>query len=122
MPEGQQFLPFAVSEPPADAATALDEAIALAQEFTFAGGEGTSAPAIQRARAAIEDILAAGVTAGTIRTEIKRSGRQRSEHPGRMRDRLIPKGSKNERRTSHGDYDPTRTDYPSAAGPGKDAG
>jgi len=101
----------------------LDEVTALAQEFAFAGGEGTSVPAIQRARAVIKDILAAGISPNAIRNEINHPDRQRSEHPWRMRDRLIPKkGPKNGKRTDHGDFDPIRNDDPSAPRPGEDAG
>ena len=66
----------------------------------------------------IEDILGAGITADAIRAELRREGRIRSEHPGRMRDRLTPKESTrgNRSRPDAGDFDPNR-EYPSAARP-----
>jgi hypothetical protein len=109
----QGMLPFAFAEP--TASHEADQATALAQEFAFIGGEGTSASATQQARAAVIDILDAGLTVDAIRAESNRPGRQRSEHPGRMRDRLIPqkKEAKNGRQPDAGDFDPNRTDYPS---------
>ena len=108
--DGQGDLPFSETPP----SERFDDATALAQEFAFQGKEATSLPAIQRAKAAIEDIMAAGITPDAIRAEIHRAGRLKSEHPGRMRDRLIPKESKNGRqsRPDPADYDPERGDYP----------
>ena len=120
-PGGQGDLPF--PETPEPAPEKFDESTALAQEFAFLGGEGTSMPAIKRAKVVIEDILTAGITPDTIRAELRREGRTRSEHPGRMRDRLTPRERTNGHRSrpDAGDYDPNRED-PSAARPYDDNG
>lgn len=88
----QPTLPFVPIDPPKP----RDDATALAEEFAFAGGEGTSPSAIARARAVMADLLAAGVTAPVIRAELARPGRHKSEHPGDLRRRLLPptKGEK----------------------------
>ncbi len=109
--EQQPFLPFLpIAED--------DEATRLAQNFAFLGGEGTSPHAITRARVSIGDLLAAGILPAAIDAEINRPGRARSEHPGRMRDRLMPakesrNGMPNKPDPDAGHYDPGQK-YPSA--------
>jgi hypothetical protein len=100
-----------------------EQAIELAQEFAFLGRQGTSPNAVQLAVPFMLDLLNAGVAHAIIIAEMKRGDRMISEHPGRLRDRLLPPKEKQRgsRTTDHGDFDPNRTDYPSAQ-PGKDAG
>jgi hypothetical protein len=80
-----------------------DVATSLAKEFTFAGGEPTSASANGRARAVMKDLLAAGLTPDAIRDELNRPGRRRSEHPGDLCRRLL-KGPTNASSDPHGGW------------------
>jgi hypothetical protein len=95
-----------------------DEATALAQEFAFAGGEGNSPAAVERARAVMATLLRT-LTPDEIRAEIDRPDRDRSEHVWAFRDRLIRKEDSNRGQRPHtpapGDFDPSRK-YPSPGG------